>query len=115
MTTKVGAKIDYDEDSKIHFETSKEVKVVLSFDQMGIREDLLRGLVQLQFVVGVVVHSLSYSCCLFSAGIYSFGFDRPSAIQQRSIVPMIKGRDLISQAQSGTGKTTMFSIGVLQV
>ena len=41
------------------------------------------------------------------------GFDKPSAIQQRAIVPIIKGKDLIAQSQSGTGKTAVFSIGTL--
>ena len=35
-------------------------------------------------------------------GIYSYGFERPSAIQQRAIRPLILGRDTIGQAQSGT-------------
>ena len=42
------------------------------------------------------------------------GFEKPSAIQQRAIRPVIKGRDVIAQAQSGTGKTSTFSISVLQ-
>lgn len=42
------------------------------------------------------------------------GFEKPSAIQQRAIAPIIKGRDVIAQAQSGTGKTATFSIAVLQ-
>lgn len=37
-------------------------------------------------------------------GIYAYGFDKPSAIQQRGIKPIIDGRDMIAQAQSGTGK-----------
>ena len=41
------------------------------------------------------------------------GFEKPSAIQQRAIVPIIKGRDVIAQSQSGTGKTGVFCIGVL--
>ncbi|KAG5458602.1 MAG: P-loop containing nucleoside triphosphate hydrolase protein [Olpidium bornovanus] len=41
-------------------------------------------------------------------------FERPSAIQQRAVLPIIKGRDVIAQAQSGTGKTATFSIAVLQ-
>ncbi len=41
-------------------------------------------------------------------------FERPSAIQQRAIVPVIKGHDVIAQAQSGTRKTAMFSISILQ-
>jgi len=42
------------------------------------------------------------------------GFEKPSAIQQRSIKPIMKGRDVIAQAQSGTGKTATFSIAILQ-
>lgn len=41
-------------------------------------------------------------------------FERPSAIQQRAIAPVIKGHDVIAQAQSGTGKTATFSISILQ-
>ncbi|KAL3909739.1 MAG: hypothetical protein SGPRY_009320 [Prymnesium sp.] len=47
-------------------------------------------------------------------GIYSYGFEKPSAIQQRAIKPLIMMRDTIAQAQSGTGKTATFSIGLLQ-
>mmetsp|Transcript_7416 Transcript_7416/g.16207 ORF Transcript_7416/g.16207 Transcript_7416/m.16207 type:complete len:413 (+) Transcript_7416:150-1388(+) len=46
-------------------------------------------------------------------GIYAYGFEKPSAIQQRAIKPTILGRDLIAQAQSGTGKTATFAIGTL--
>lgn len=35
-------------------------------------------------------------------GIYAYGFEKPSAIQQRAIKPTMLGRDLIAQAQSGT-------------
>ena len=38
-------------------------------------------------------------------GIYSYGFEKPSAIQKRAIVPLAQGNDIIAQAQSGTGKT----------
>ncbi|KAL3242286.1 hypothetical protein MRX96_021329 [Rhipicephalus microplus] len=75
--------------SNVEFETSEDVEVIPTFDAIGLREDLLRG-------------------------IYAYGFEKPSAIQQRSIKPVIKGRDVIAQAQSGTGKTATFSIGVLQ-
>lgn len=71
------------------FETSSEVKVADSFEKMGLKEDLVRG-------------------------IYHYGFQVPSAIQQRAIVPICGGRDVIAQAQSGTGKTATFSIGILQ-
>jgi len=64
-------------------------EVCENFDDMDLREELLRG-------------------------IYAYGFEKPSAIQQRAIVPCIKGMDVIAQAQSGTGKTATFSIAVLQ-
>jgi len=78
-----------DEEEGMEFETSSGVQVYGGFDGMGLREELLRG-------------------------IYAFGFEKPSAIQQRAIVPIITGRDVIAQAQSGTGKTATFSIGILQ-
>ena len=46
-------------------------------------------------------------------GIYSYGFDSPSPIQKKAILPMVTGRDIIAQAQSGTGKTGAFSIASL--
>jgi len=46
-------------------------------------------------------------------GIYAYGFEKPSAIQQRAIRPTILGKDLIAQAQSGTGKTATFAVGTL--
>ncbi|XP_022754863.1 eukaryotic initiation factor 4A-15-like isoform X3 [Durio zibethinus] len=60
-----------------------------TFDAMGLQENLLRG-------------------------IYAYGFEKPSAIQQRGIVPFCKGLDVIQQAQSGTGKTATFCSGILQ-
>lgn len=64
-------------------------EIVTSFDDMGLKEELLRG-------------------------IYAYGFEKPSAIQQRAIIPCIRGHDVIAQAQSGTGKTATFSIAILQ-
>lgn len=43
-------------------------------------------------------------------GIYSYGFEKPSAIQQRAIKPTILGRDLIAQAQSGTVRALLFQV-----
>ncbi|KAI8454521.1 P-loop containing nucleoside triphosphate hydrolase protein [Phakopsora pachyrhizi] len=72
------------------FETSEEVGVGKALlDSLGLKEDLLRG-------------------------IYAYNFEKPSAIQQRAILPITKGRDVIAQAQSGTGKTATFSISILQ-
>jgi translation initiation factor 4A len=48
-------------------------------------------------------------------GIYSHGFEYPSPIQKKAIKPIINGRDVIAQAQSGTGKTATFAIGALQL
>lgn len=68
---------------------AEEYPVFESFDDYSLDENLLRG-------------------------IYSYGFEKPSAIQQRGIKPILDGRDTIGQAQSGTGKTATFVIGVLQ-
>ena len=68
---------------------SNWTETVESFDALELNEDLLRG-------------------------IYAYGFEKPSAIQQKGILPLIRGRDSICQAQSGTGKTATFAIGVLQ-
>ncbi|KXN74587.1 DEAD-domain-containing protein [Conidiobolus coronatus NRRL 28638] len=81
--------MDRRNDDKIVFETSEDVKIVSTFDDMNLKEDLMRG-------------------------IYAYNFEKPSAIQQRAIYPIIKGRDVIAQAQSGTGKTATFSISILQ-
>jgi translation initiation factor 4A len=60
----------------------------LSFDQLGIKDNLLRG-------------------------VYAYGFEKPSIIQHKSIPVLMAGKDVIAQAQSGTGKTGAFSIGSL--
>ena len=54
-------------------------------------------------------------------GIYSYGFEKPSPIQQTAVIQMTrkneegKRRDIIAQAQSGTGKTGAFSVSILQI
>jgi len=54
-------------------------------------------------------------------GIYAYGFEKPSPIQKQGIIPMLtvdkngKRRDIIAQAQSGTGKTGCFAIGALNI
>jgi len=78
-----------EDDQQLEFETNAKLDVYSDFESMGMNETLLRGL-------------------------YSYGFEKPSAIQQRAIVPIINGRDVIAQAQSGTGKTATLSIGILQ-
>jgi len=63
---------------------------VATFDEMNLKPDLLKG-------------------------VYAYGFEKPSAIQQRAIRPIVRGRDVIAQSQSGTGKTAVFSIAALQL
>jgi len=77
-------------DENVDFETTKGVKVINTFDAMGLREDLLRGL-------------------------YAYGFEKPSAIQQRAVVPILNKRDVIAQAQSGTGKTSLIALTLCQL
>jgi translation initiation factor 4A len=47
-------------------------------------------------------------------GIYAYNFEKPSYIQQKSILSILKGNDVIAQAQSGTGKTGAFGVATLQ-
>ncbi|KAA3677237.1 ATP-dependent RNA helicase [Paragonimus westermani] len=87
--------------AEIDVHLSEDVTSYPTFASMGIRLELLKG-------------------------IYKYGFDKPSVIQQKSIRQIIDGRDVIAQydlcnlltdfscrAQSGTGKTATFSIGTL--
>jgi superfamily II DNA/RNA helicase len=46
-------------------------------------------------------------------GIFAYGFEKPSPIQRKAINPIIQKKDIIAQAQSGTGKTATFTIGAL--
>jgi len=48
-------------------------------------------------------------------GIYGYGWEDPTAIQQRTVVPMKDGRDVVAQAQSGKGKTGAFAIASLSI
>eukprot|EP00834_Sanchytrium_tribonematis_P002008 NODE_55_length_29507_cov_0.809712.p11 type:complete len:344 gc:universal NODE_55_length_29507_cov_0.809712:26877-27908(+) len=75
-------------DNDVQFDSNWS-EVVTKFDDMELKDDLLRG-------------------------IFGYGFERPSAIQQRAIMPVIRGHDVIAQAQSGTGKTGTFTISILQ-
>lgn len=79
-----------DTTERMEFSTSKEVTVAPTFEDMHLKENLLRG-------------------------IYAYGYESPSAVQSRAIVQICKGRDTIAQAQSGTGKTATFAISILQV
>ena len=75
------------ESQELVFEQS--VDMINSWDELELKPNILRG-------------------------IFSYGFEKPSPIQQRAIKPIIEGKDLIAQAQSGTGKTATFTIGALE-
>ncbi|OBA20945.1 DEAD-domain-containing protein [Metschnikowia bicuspidata var. bicuspidata NRRL YB-4993] len=79
-----------DKELRFSHKSTKNIKVHGSFESMQLKPELLKG-------------------------IYSYGFEAPSAIQSRAIMQIIAGRDTVAQAQSGTGKTATFSIGMLQV
>ena len=63
-------------------------EVTGTFDDLGISDNILRG-------------------------VYAYGFEKPSQIQVKAIPHVISGKDVVAQAQSGTGKTGAFSIGAL--
>ena len=68
----------------------ENVKEVTKWDDIDLKDEVLRG-------------------------IYAYGFENPSDIQKKAIVPMISKKDLIAQAQSGSGKTGTFTISTLQL
>jgi len=47
-------------------------------------------------------------------GVYTYGFENPSDIQKKTFHHIKSGRDIIAQAQSGSGKTGAFTIGLLE-
>ena len=69
-----------------HESDHNQTKCIKSWDDLNISAELLRG-------------------------IYSYGFEKPSPIQERAIIPILEKKDVIAQAQSGTGKTGAFSVG----
>lgn len=70
--------------------TEQQETIIENWDELNLKTDLLRG-------------------------IYSYGFEKPSEIQKKSIPVMTKGKDVIAQAQSGMGKTGAFSISTLEL
>jgi len=73
-----------------HQGDDRMIEVVESFDDMDLKDQLLRG-------------------------IYAYGWETPSYIQMRAVRPVTSGRDTIAQAQSGKGKTGAFTVGALQI
>jgi translation initiation factor 4A len=72
----------------IETENSDGFPAVKTWDELGLSEPLLRG-------------------------IYSYGWEKPSAIQSVAIRPLMAGRDVMAQAKAGTGKTGAFGVGLL--
>jgi len=70
-------------------ESNNDLKTYEKWDELDLKEELLRG-------------------------IYGYGFESPSQIQKIAIKPIIDKKDVIAQAQSGTGKTGTFTISSLQ-
>ena len=68
---------------------NKTYKPINNWDDLPVKRELLRG-------------------------IYGAGFENPSPIQRKAILPLLDSRDIIAQAQSGTGKTACFAIGALE-
>ena len=81
---------EYNEDNSEDNNNQSKNKEINSWEDLEIKRDLLRG-------------------------IYSNGFENPSPIQRKGIIPIIKGSDVIAQAQSGTGKTGCFVIAGLEI
>ena len=69
---------------------SENIICFKNFEEMPLQENLLRG-------------------------ILSYGFEKPSSVQSKGIMPVVEGNDSIIQAQSGCGKTGTFSIASLQI
>ena len=68
---------------------NEELEIAKSFDDLNLKNELLKG-------------------------IFSYGYVLPSPIQELAIKPIMNGRDIIAQSQSGTGKTATFIIGMLE-
>ena len=61
---------------------------LITFDSFGLADDLLQT-------------------------ISSLGYESPSPIQAESIPPLLEGRDILGQAQTGSGKTAAFALPLL--
>ena len=62
---------------------------VKKFDDMGLREEVLRG-------------------------IYGYGYKDPTPVQQKVILPICQGKDTICQSEYGSGKNGANAIAILQ-
>lgn len=78
------------DNNNYHEKNEDNINSINSWDDLDIKTELLRG-------------------------IYSYGFEKPSPIQRKSICPILEGKDIVAQAQSGTGKTACFTISSLEI
>ena len=46
--------------------------------------------------------------------VFNMGFEEPTPIQAQAIPIALSGKDMIGQAQTGTGKTTAFGVPLLE-
>lgn len=70
--------------------TPKETKETLTFDIFGLSKPIMKAL-------------------------DSIGYETPSPIQEQCIAHLMNGRDIIGQAQTGTGKTAAFALPILNM
>ena len=63
----------------------KGINILTTFQELNLSEPILRALTEL-------------------------GYEEPTPIQAQTIIPMQEGKDLIAQAQTGTGKTAAFAL-----
>ena len=80
--------VEKDTDANTDANTETPIVIYNTWDELDLKPELLRS-------------------------IYSHGFEKPSPIQSKGIAPIKEGRDVIAQAQSGTGKTGCFTVGAL--
>jgi ATP-dependent RNA helicase DeaD len=73
-------------DAAVNETTNDAVK---TFAELGLRKELLEVLAEL-------------------------GYEAPTPIQEKTVPVLLQGRDLIGQAQTGTGKTAAFALPILQ-
>ena len=85
---------------------SKLDESVDTFDALKLKPDLTRGIYGIFSIA---------PCFLIANSIITYGFESPSSVQQKGFPAMLKGKDLIAQAQPRSGKTTLFAISILQI
>src|ERR1700704_6851961 len=49
-----------------------------------------------------------------AAAVAALGYEEPTPVQREAIPLLLKGRDLLGQAGTGTGKTAAFALPMLQ-